>query len=76
MGILINKKALYSTRYPEGTIVELTEPIEDRYTPKPMGARFRVDFVDDIFQLHGSWLPPEAGSMAINIEEDSFKIIP
>lgn len=62
-------------RYPAGTIIELTEPINDLYTPKPVGSRFEVDFIDDILQLHGSWLPPEKGNMAVSIEEDSFIIV-
>lgn len=75
MGIPINKKAVYEARYSAGTVVELTEPIDDPYAPKPIGSRFRVDSVDDAFQLHGSWLPPNRGSMAINIEYDHFKIV-
>lgn len=75
MGIPIDKKAVYSARYPYGTIVELTAPIEDTYTPKPVGARFKVEYVDDAFQLQGSWLPPQSGSIAICIEQDSFKIV-
>lgn len=74
MGIKIDKKAVYGMRYPAGTIVELTEPINDKYTPKPAGARFKVDGIDDALQLHGHWLPPESGSMAILVEEDHFKI--
>lgn len=65
-----------TARYPHGTIVELTAPIEDPYgSSKPIGARFKVDFVDDMNQLQGRWLPPERGSIAILIEEDSFKIV-
>ena len=75
MGTPIDKKAIYEMRYPAGTIVELTAPIMDPYTPKSVGSRFRVDRIDDMLQLHGSWLPPEKGSMAISIEEDSFKIV-
>lgn len=75
MGIKINKKEVYAMRYPKGTVVELTEPIDDPYTPKPVGARFKVDHIDDMLQLHGHWLPPERGSMAISVEEDSFKIV-
>ncbi len=75
MGMPINKKALYEMRYPKDTIVELTEPIEDDYSPKKAGDRFRVDFVDDQLQLHGSWLEPAKGSMAIVIEKDKFKIV-
>ena len=70
----IDKKAVYSARYHHGTIVELTAQIEDPYgSSKPIGARFEVDFVDDGLQLQGRWLPPEHGTIAILIEEDSFK---
>lgn len=75
MSIPINKKAVYEARYPAGTVVELTEPIEDPYTPKPVGARFQVDLIDDMMQVHGHWLPPQSGSMAIDIEHDKFKIV-
>lgn len=76
MGFPIDKKAVYSARYPHGTIIELTAPIEDPYgASKPVGARFEVDFVDDAYQLQGRWLPPASGSIAVIIEEDSFKIV-
>ena len=75
MALSIDKKAYYSMRYPCGTVVELIAPIEDAYSPKPVGARFRVDFIDDMLQLHGKWLPPESGSIAIAIEHDKFKIL-
>ena len=72
----IDKKAVYSMRYPHGTIVELTEPIVDEYDgSKPIGSRFEVDFVDDALQLHGRWLPPASGSLAIIIGEDHFKVV-
>ena len=72
----IDKKAVYSARYPHGTIVEITESIVDKYgASKPAGARFYVDYVDDALQLQGHWLPPASGSLAIIIEEDSFKIV-
>ena len=45
------------------------------YVSKPIGARYEVDFVDDGLQLQGRWLPPEHGTIAILIEEDSFKIV-
>ena len=77
MAMKIDKKAVYSARYPHGTIIELTEPIEDPYgSSKPVGSRFKVDFIDDSLQAHGSWLPPERGSIAVIIEEDSFRIVP
>lgn len=50
----VDKKELYAMRYPCGTVIELTEPIEDRYgSGKPVGSRFRVDYADDALQLHG-----------------------
>lgn len=61
--------------YPEGTIIELTSPIDDPYSPKPTGARFRISFVDDMGQLQGSWLPPEKGSLAVIPGEDHFKVL-
>ena len=75
MAVEINKQEMYSMRYPSGTIIELTAPIEDKYTPKPVGARFKVDLVDSALQLHGHWLPPQSGSMAVNIEFDSFIVV-
>lgn len=73
MGVTINKKAVYEARYPKGTVIELLEPIDDPYSPKPAGARFEVDCVDDMLQLHGRWLYPESGSIAVIIEQDKFK---
>ena len=46
----IDKKAVYTARYPKGTIIELVEPLEDPYAPKPVGSRFKVDCVDDALQ--------------------------
>ena len=51
MSCSINKKEVYSARYPKGTIIELTEPIDDFYSPKPIGSRFKVESVDDAYQL-------------------------
>lgn len=76
MSYPINKKALYEARYPHGTIIELTAPIEDPYgSSKPVGAQFKVDFIDDSLQLHGSWLPPHSGSLAVLIEHDKFQVV-
>lgn len=75
MAYPLNKKAIYEARYPKGTIIELTEPIEDEYSPKPVGSRFRVDHVDDALQLQGVWLAPAKGSIAVIIEHDQFKIV-
>ena len=50
MRILIQSCVLqqtYSARYPKGTFIELVEPLEDPYAPKPVGSRFREDCVDD-----------------------------
>ncbi len=41
----INKKAVYTARYPKGTIIELVEPLEDPYAPKHVGSRFKMDCV-------------------------------
>lgn len=72
----IDKKTLYSMRYPKGTVIEFTEPIEDSYGgSKPTGSRFRVEYIDDMLQLHGVWLPPQSGSIAVLIEHDRFKIV-
>lgn len=75
MSYPIDKKAVYSARYPHGTIIELTESIQDPYSPKPVGSRFKVDYVDDALQLQGVWLPPQFGSIAVIIEKDKFKIV-
>ena len=45
MSCSINKKEVYSARYPKGTIIELTEPIDDPYSLKPIGSRFKVESV-------------------------------
>ncbi|GFI10900.1 hypothetical protein IMSAGC007_03372 [Lachnospiraceae bacterium] len=75
MSIPIDKKEYYRMRYTRGTVIELTEPLEDPYSSKPAGAKFKVDFVDDALQLQGHWLPPESGTLAVAIEKDKFKII-
>lgn len=54
MSYPINKKEVYSARYPKGTIVELIEPIDDEYSPKPVGSRFKVEYVDDALQYQSS----------------------
>ena len=48
-----DKVALYRSQYPRGTVLELTAPIADDFSPKPQGARFQVEYVDDQLQLHG-----------------------
>lgn len=75
MSCPIDKKAVYSARYPKGSVLELTEPINDPYSPKPVGSRLKVEYIDDALQIHGKWLPPASGSIAIIVEKDSFKIV-
>lgn len=70
-----DKQAYYSRQYPKGTVIELTEPIEDEFSPKPAGSRFKVDSVDSMLQLQGYWLPPQRGSIAVIIGVDKFKIV-
>ena len=69
------KREFYRAQYPKGTIVELVAPIADPYSPKPAGSRFEVSYVDDQLQMHGSWMPPQSGSLAIIIEEDNFRVV-
>lgn len=65
----------YRRMYSKGTVVELTAPIEETYYPIPIGARFKVDYVDEMARLHGKWFAPQIGNIAIIIGEDSFKIV-
>lgn len=60
-------------RYPHGTKLRITKPIEDRFTPKKEGDIFTVDYIDDAGQIHGSW--QSGGSMAIIIGVDEFEIV-
>ena len=71
----IDKKAVYMARYPKGSVLELTAPIDDPYSPKPVGSRMRVEYIDDALQVHGEWIAPASGSIAIIIEQDSFTIV-
>lgn len=74
MAVRINddqEKAVYEEKY-VGRVIELTQPIADPYTPKPIGSRFHVTSVDDCYQLHGYW--EDGGSMAVNVELDHFKV--
>ena len=58
----------------KGSVLVLDKPIKDNFSPKQAGDRFVLDFIDDIGQLHGSWV--SGGSMAISYEEDYFHIEP
>ena len=68
---LTEAKALYQ----KGVILELTEALSDPYSPKPKGARFIVDFVDDAMNIHGSWIDPESGCLSLIIDVDKFRIV-
>ena len=69
------ERKMKRTSIKRGTIIELTAPIEDPYSPKPVGARLQVSGIDDANQIHGHWLPPETGCLAVIIGVDEFKII-
>lgn len=70
--IPINKVDYYRMRYPQGTFLRITKPIDDPYTPKEVGDIFKVDHIDDKLQIHGSW--KNGGSMAIIIGVDEFEV--
>lgn len=69
------KKSYLEKMYPKGTILELIEDMDDKFTPKPAGSRFKVDFADDFSQLHGTWLPSQSGSVAVIVGVDKFRIV-
>jgi len=73
MSIAINKVEYYRMRYPYGTKLRLTKPIEDTYSPKEVGDIFIVNYIDDACQIHGNWV--SGGSLAIVIGEDEFEIV-
>lgn len=73
MGIPINKVEYYRMRYPTGTKLKLTSPIEDPYSPKKIGDIMVVDYIDDMAQIHGNW--SSGGNIAIIIEQDNFEIV-
>ena len=66
-------KSELEERYPKGTKLKLTAPINDKYTPKNIGDIFTVSYADDYMQLHGSWTG--GGSMAIIVGQDSFEVV-
>lgn len=70
---IINQVEYYRMRYPHGTKLRLTEPIEDKFTPKETGDIFTVDFIDDAGQIHGSWV--SGGSIAVIIGKDKFEVV-
>lgn len=64
------KKVMYEARY-VGRTIELIAPIDNKWSPKPIGARFHIESIDDMIDAHGYWLPPQSGSLAVCIEEVS-----
>jgi hypothetical protein len=70
-----SRKEVYEEMYPAETIIELTAPIDDPFSPKEIGDRFKVKFIDDMLQLHGTWLEPATGSIAVEIGQDSFRVV-
>lgn len=66
-------RAELEEKYPKGTKLRLTAPINDTYTPKDIGDIFTVSYADDNMQLHGSW--SGGGSMAIIVGKDKFEIV-
>lgn len=57
----------------KGRKLKLLSVIDDPFTPKKAGDIFTVSYVDDVFNIHGSW--EGGGSMAIIYGEDSFEIL-
>ena len=62
-------------KYKKGTIVKLTAPISDPYSPKTAGSKFRVEFIDDGNNIHGCWLPPASGTLCLILGVDNFDIV-
>jgi hypothetical protein len=75
MEMKMNKKEFYKEIYQAGTVIELTAPIDDPYSPKEIGDRFKVTYMDDMLQLHGKWMAPAKGSIAVIIGHDRFKVV-
>lgn len=73
MAVPISKTDYYRMRYPSGTKVRLTAPIEDEYSPKAAGDILTVDYIDDMNQMHGSW--QSGGSIALIIGVDKFEVV-
>lgn len=67
----MNKEELEKI-YTAGTIVKLTEPVSDPYTPKDKGDIFFVSNIDDSLQVHGSW--EHGGNMALIYGKDHFHV--
>lgn len=56
--------------YPKGTIVEMTETMDD-IQPILKGERGVVELIDDAGQIHVRW--DSGRGLALNIDVDSFK---
>ena len=68
----MSKKEL-EEKYPKGTKLRMTAPINDDYTPKKVGDIFTVSYADDNMQLHGTW--STGGSMALIVGLNSFEVV-
>lgn len=77
MAVIIDKemrRRLYQSRYPKGSVLRLTKPIDDPYTPKKIGDEFiSSGIVDSELQLMGYWR--SGGSMALRLEDDSYELV-
>lgn len=59
--------------FPIGTVIELTEDMDDPYAPIKKGVQGEVVGVDDIGTLHMKW--QNGRSLGLVPFEDSFKVI-
>ena len=72
IGIPFSEVENLRRKYPEGTRIKLTEPMDD-IRPMEAGAEGTVKFVDDAGQIH---VAQDSGrSLALNVEVDTFEII-
>lgn len=63
------KLEVLQKRYPQGTKIRLEEMEGEPQMPR--GLKGRVDFVDDIGQIHVSW--ENGSSLALNPDVDRFQ---
>lgn len=72
MGVPINNIDYYRMRYPKGSKLRITKPIDDPYTPKEVGDIFTVDYIDDAGNIHGRW--ESGGGISLIIGVDEFEV--
>lgn len=60
-------------QYPIGTIIEMSDGMDDPYAPIAKGVRGEVIGVDDIGTLHMRW--QNGRSLGVVPGKDSFKVI-